>query len=631
MCGIAGYLGAFEPGLLLRMNRAQGHRGPDGSGEHVDGRAGLAHVRLSILDLSEAARQPMTSADGRVIVSYNGEIYNYRELRADLEREGAVFRGTGDTEVLVELLARHGAAAFARLDGIFAVAAWFPNERRLLLARDPAGVKPLYWAATPAGPAFASELKALREVPGVDWTPDPAAIRCYLSLLYAPGEMTPVRGVRKVLPGQILEWNDSAGLTSSSYVAPHYAQEVQPFSQRQAAEAVRHYLNQAVRRQLVSDVPLGGFLSGGLDSSAVAHYAVRTLGDASRYPCFTLGPLAAAAGEGFVDDHPYAVSVAAQLGVPLHVAPFSESALEHLDTVVRQLDEPTADLAAFTTYAICQEARARGVKVLLSGAGGDDLFTGYRRHRALESERWWGWWPRPLRALLRTSFARLAPTSAFGRRYSKLFRYADRSPDERIAGYFQWLHDDLLAPVLAPAFRADPGRRPADALIASLDGLPRSASRLNRMLHLDRSHFLADHNLNYTDKMAMACGVEVRVPFLDRDLVAFSERLPDRLKQRGGEGKYALREAMRSVLPDSILDRPKTGFGYPLRGLTHGTFGRRLREMAADGRLEASGVFDREGVLRLLDADARGEVDAAYPLLGVLFVESWFRQFGRAR
>ncbi len=631
MCGIAGYLGAFEPGLLLRMNRAQGHRGPDGSGEHVDGRAGLAHVRLSILDLSEAARQPMTSADGRVIVSYNGEIYNYRELRTALEREGAVFRGTGDTEVLVELLARHGAAAFARLDGIFAVAAWFPNERRLLLARDPAGVKPLYWAATPAGPAFASELKALREVPGVDWTPDPAAIRCYLSLLYAPGEMTPVRGVRKVLPGQILEWSAGAGPTSSSYVAPHYAQEVQPFSQRQAAEAVRHYLNQAVRRQLVSDVPLGGFLSGGLDSSAVAHYAVRTLGDASRYPCFTLGPLAAAAGEGFVDDHPYAVSVAAQLGVPLHVAPFSESALEHLDTVVRQLDEPTADLAAFTTYAICQEARARGVKVLLSGAGGDDLFTGYRRHRALESERWWGWWPRPVRALLRTSFARLAPTSAFGRRYSKLFRYADRSPDERIAGYFQWLHDDLLAPALAPAFRAEPGRRPADALIASLDGLPRSASRLNRMLHLDRSHFLADHNLNYTDKMAMACGVEVRVPFLDRDLVAFSERLPDRLKQRGGEGKYALREAMRSVLPDSILDRPKTGFGYPLRGLTHGTFGRRLREMAADGRLEASGVFDREGVLRLLDADARGEVDAAYPLLGVLFVESWFRQFGRAR
>jgi len=631
MCGIAGYLGAFEPGLLLRMNRAQGHRGPDGSGERVSGPAGLAHVRLSILDLSEAARQPMTSADGRVVVSYNGEIYNYRELRAALEREGAVFRGTGDTEVLVELLARHGAAAFARLNGIFAVAAWFPAERKLLLARDSEGVKPLYWTATPAGPAFASELKALREVPGVDWTPDPAAVRCYLSLLYAPGEMTPVRGIRKVLPGQILEWNDATGPVASSFAPPHYSQEIQPYSQRQAAEAVRHYLAQAVRRQLVSDVPLGGFLSGGLDSSAVAHYAVRALGDASRYPCFTLGPLAAAAGEGFVDDHPYAASVAAQFGVPLHVAPFSESALEHLDSVVRQLDEPTADLAAFTTYAICHEARARGVKVLLSGAGGDDLFTGYRRHRALESERWWGWWPRPVRALLRTSFARLSPNSAFGRRYSKLFRYADRSPDERIAGYFQWLHDDLLFPALAPAFRAEPGRRPADALIASLAGLPRSASRLNRMLHLDRSHFLADHNLNYTDKMAMACGVEVRVPFLDRDLVAFSERLPDRLKQRGGEGKYALREAMRSVLPDSILDRPKTGFGYPLRGLMRGTFGRRLRDIAADGRLEASGVFDREGVLRLLEADARGEVDAAYPLLGVLFVESWFRQFGLTR
>ena len=631
MCGIAGFLGGFDPGLLARMNRAQGHRGPDGSGERVSGPAGLAHVRLSILDLTTAAAQPMASSDGRVIVSFNGEIYNFRELRRGLERDGAVFRGTGDTEVLAELLSRQGAAAFSRLNGIFAVAAWFPAERRLLLARDAAGVKPLYWAATSAGPVFASELKALREVPGVDWTPDPDAVRCYLSLLYAPGEMTPVRGVRKVLPGQVLEWKDSAGPARSSFCPPHYSREVRPFSVAQATEAVRHHLAQAVRRQLVSDVPLGGFLSGGLDSSAVAHYALQELGDPSRYPCFTLGPLAGASAEGFVDDHPYAEAVAAHFGVPLHLARLLRDEVDDLDGVVRQLDEPTADLAAFTTRAVCREASARGVKVLLSGAAGDDLFAGYRRHQALESERWWGWWPRPLRAALRRLSARLDPSSARGRRFSKLFRYADAPPDERIAGYFLWLHDDVLAPALSPAFRVTPGRRPADALLASLSGLPRGVSRLNRMLHLDRSHFLADHNLNYTDKMGMESGVEVRVPFLDPDLVALSESLPDGLKQRGAEGKFVLRQAMRGVLPDSVLDRPKTGFGLPLRGSWKDGFAARLRAAASDGSLDASGIFDREGVLRLLEADARGEVDAAYPLLGVLFVESWFRQFGSSR
>ncbi|MGA0134415.1 MAG: asparagine synthase (glutamine-hydrolyzing) [Opitutales bacterium] len=630
MCGIAGYLGAFEPDLLARMNRAQGHRGPDGSGERVDGAAGLAHVRLSILDLSGAAAQPMASSDGRVLVSFNGEIYNFRELRRALELAGSVFRGSGDTEVLAELLAREGVAALSRLNGIFALAAWFPAERRFVLARDAAGVKPLYWASTPAGPVFASEIKALREVPGVDWSPDADAVRCYMSLLYAPGELTPVRGVRKVLPGQALEWRDGAGPSRLAF-APRRGTPAQSVaSARQVAEEARHYLGQAVSRQLVADVEVGGFLSGGVDSTAVAHYAVRALGDPARYPCFTLAPLQGVGGEeGFVDDHPYAVQAATALGVPLHVAPFAAEAVEDLDFVVRQLDEPTADLAPFTTHAICRAARARGIKVLLSGAGGDDLFSGYRRHRALDSERWWGWWPRPLRGALRTFSGRLDPASVTGRRLSKLFRYADASADERLAGYFLWTHDDVLAPALSPAVRG--ARRPVEALLASLAALPASATPLGRMLHLEKAHFLADHNLNYTDKMAMACGVEVRVPFLDPDLVAFSERLPDRFKQRGSEGKYALRLALRGVLPDAVLDRPKTGFGFPLRGLMRGPYAARLRAAAADGRLDAAGIFDREGVLRLLEADVRGEVDAAFPLLAVLFLESWFRQHGPLR
>jgi len=630
MCGIAGYVGRFEPGLLGRLNRAQGHRGPDGSGEWHHADVGLAHVRLAILDLSPNGAQPMADATGKAIVSFNGEIYNYRELRVGLEREGVVFRGDSDTEVLANLLAREGRACLPRLNGIFAFAAWFPGERKLLLARDAAGVKPLYWTTTPHGRLFASELKAFRGVDGIDWSLDPGAVAAYLTLLYAPGDLTPAKGIRKLTPGSYLEWGADGSGRGGSFVAPHYSAEVQPFTDRQAAEACRHYLGQAVRRQLVSDVPLGGFLSGGVDSSALAHFACAGLGDAKRYPCFTVGSadLAGMESEGFTVDHPYAELMARRLGAPLHDAVLRASALADLDGMVWTLDEPTADIAAFTAHAVCREARDHGVKVLLSGSGGDDLFSGYRRHAALRFERYWDWAPRPARALLRRSVSGLKAGSPLGRRLGKLFRYADAEPAERLASYFLWIGQETLALALSPSLRESLGiYRPVELLLRSLEGLPAGVSRLNQMLHLDRAHFLADHNLNYTDKMAMACGVEVRLPFLDPDLVAFSERLADGRKIRGTEGKQVLRRALAGVLPDEILTRPKAGFGLPLRQLLHGAYGERLRELARSGRLDATGLFSGEGAVALLEADRRGEVDATYPLLAILCLESWVRQF----
>ncbi len=630
MCGIAGYIGRFEPGILATMNRVQGHRGPDGSGEWHDAEAGLAHVRLAILDLSPAGAQPMADATGRVIVSFNGEIYNYRELRAELERAGVAFRGNSDTEVLANLLAREGRACLPRLNGIFAFAAWFPREHRLLLARDAAGVKPLYWATTSQGRVFASELKAFRDLPGIDWSLDYAAVTSYLTLLYAPGELTPAKGVSKLPPGTYLEWTAGGEMTNGSFLRPRYSEEIQPFTDQQAAEACRHYLGQAVRRQLVSDVPLGGFLSGGVDSSALAYFASAALGDPKRYPCFTISPgdLKGLSAEGFAEDYPYAVQMAQRLRVPLHAAALREVALADLDELVWALDEPTADVAAFNAHAVCREAREHGVKVLLSGAGGDDLFTGYRRHQALSLEDYWGWAPRPARKLLRRMSMGLNAHSPLGRRVSKLFRYADAEPTERLAGYFLWIAPDTLAPALSPALRESiDAERPVEQLVRSLDELPAGVSRLNQMLHLDRAHFLADHNLNYTDKMAMACGIEVRVPFLDPDLAAFSERLSDDQKIRGGEAKYVLRQALRGHLPQEILSRPKAGFGLPLRKLLHGVYGERLRELARSGRLDATGLFSGDGVIALLEADRRGEIDAAYPLLAVLCLESWVRQF----
>ena len=402
---------------------------------------------------------------------------------------------------------------------------------------------------------------------------------------------------------------------------------MQAFPRATAVEACRHYVAQAVRRQLVADVPLGGFLSGGVDSTTIAHHAVPHLARGADYPCFSLDPRGGEA-EGFAADLPYARLVSTRLGVPLHVVGLAEESLDELDELVRSLDEPTPDPAAFATRAICAAARDRGVKVLLSGAGGDDIFSGYRRHQALASERYWGWMPPPWREALVDLSAQLPRDNPAGRRLAKLFGHASAPPAERLASYFLWLDDSVLAPALAPGFREELRRfRSVDTMLDALAALPTGVSRLNQMLHLDRSFFLADHNLNYTDKMAMACGVEVRVPFLDPDLVAFTERLPDDLKQRGRSGKYLLRAAMRGVIPAEVLDRPKTGFGFPLRRLLHGSYGRRLRRLAAEGRLDATGVFQGSGVIALLDADARGEVDAAYPLMGVLCVESWLRQF----
>lgn len=632
MCGIAGYFGDFAPSLLAEMGAAIAHRGPDGQGAWAEGRVGLAHARLAIIDLSPAGAQPMASADRRVVVTFNGEIYNFRELRNRLTGEGVAFRGASDTEVLVELLARFGEKCLPWLNGIFAFAAWFPAERRLILVRDAAGVKPLYWTRTAAGFAFASEIKALRPVPGIDWSADPIAIAAYLTLLYAPADLTPAQGVRKLQPGEIMEWKDGAAPVIRRFAARPNEQAPHDLSTTDAVAACRSYLHQAVRRQLVSDVPIGGFLSGGVDSTALAALAVEALGRGDRYPCFTVASSAESlrGKEGIADDFPYAQRAAHRLGIPLYAISQESAAIQDVDRLVWMLDEPTPDPAAFMTYAISQQARARGVKVLLSGAGGDDLFSGYRRHQALRSERFWGWWPKPLRAGLRRLIAHNSQADPLSRRISKLFAHADAEPDERLASYFLWLGHEAMLPMLGPEFRAALGRhRATDLLTGSMARLPEGVTRLSRMLHLDRSFFLASHNLNYKDKMGMACGVEIRVPLLDPDLSSFAERLTDDQRIRGGETKYLFRRALRGLVPAEVLDRPKAGFGLPLRGFFHEVYGPQLRRLAAEGRLDGTGVFTGAGVIALLEADRRGEIDATYPLLGVLCIESWLRQFAQ--
>jgi asparagine synthase (glutamine-hydrolysing) len=632
MCGIGGCWGGFEDDLVDRMNAVMAHRGPDDGGVFVDRGRGLAlgHRRLSILDLSERGHQPMATPDGRLVIVYNGEIYNFRELRAELVRAGATFRSDTDTEVLLHLYRRHGPDFLGRLNGIFAFALYDADADHLLLARDGLGVKPLYIAETPVGFAFASELKALTQTRHVDRAIDPEGILFHLGFLYSPGETTAMRGVRKVDPGTALIVRDGRVARRWRFYelpvgTPERALDLGP---EDAAARVRDAVARAVRRQMVADVPVGAFLSGGLDSSAIVAFAAKEAAP-RRLQCFTIRAAGDAAAEGIADDLPYARRVAAHLGVDLHVVDAPASMTSRIEGAIWHLDEPQGDPAVINAWLIAELARAHGIPVLLSGAGGDDLFSGYRRHIALQAEAAWAWLPRPARRAL-AGVARRLPTGAPRlRQAAKALRHADASPHDRLASAFLWpdaaMLDALPGPLLRPIATRD---RLLAPLREALDALPANTPPLEAMLHLEQRFFLVDHNLNYTDKVGMATGVEVRVPLLDLDLVDLASRIPTRYKVRGRTAKWIFKKAMEPILPPDVIWRPKTGFGVPLRRwLTEGALPEPLGDALSPAAIRARGLFDPQAVERLLAATRAGRADGAYPLYEIATIELWCRQF----
>ncbi|HKQ30217.1 MAG TPA: asparagine synthase (glutamine-hydrolyzing) [Burkholderiales bacterium] len=629
MCGIAGFAGKFPPTLLDRMAELLAHRGPDDAGTLYlsEPDIGLAHRRLSIIDLSPAGHQPMWDATRTVAIVFNGEIYNYRELRAELVASGYAFHGASDTEVLLNLYLRDGDNMLARLNGIFAFAIWDRRDCSLFLARDGLGVKPLYYAEPSGGFLFASELKALLAEPSVPRDLDSMAVQAYLTYLWCPAPHTLLRAVKKLEPGYALRVQGGRIVRQWRYYDLPYAASIEPLSERDAVGAVRATLKTAVARQMVADVPVGAFLSGGLDSSAVA--AMAREHTAGRLQCFTIGLQGAADGwEGMADDLPYAQRVAKHLGVDLHVVHVGPEMADRLSEMIYHLDEPQADPAPLNVLFISELARRMDIKVLLSGAGGDDLFTGYRRHYALSQERFLTWLPRLVRRGLSVVADALPPTFPLARRASRALRYLDLPPNERIASYFYWSTPQTVSALIGPALRESlAASSPAASLLASLANLPSSTPMLNRMLYLEAKHFLADHNLNYTDKMSMAAGVEVRVPLLDPDLVSLAARLPLTFKQRGRAGKWILKRAMEGVLPHDVIYRPKTGFGAPLRRWLRHELQPVVEETLSAASLTRRGLFEPAVVRSLVDADRAGRVDAAYTIFAMICIELWCRTF----
>ena len=629
MCGIIGISGLVNDIELQKGVDLLSHRGPDDSGIFIDKEfgIGLGHTRLSIQDLSSAGHQPMADTTGNIVLVFNGEIYNFNELRVELEGKGYSFYGNSDTEVLLNLYIDLGKEMFTRLNGIFAFAIWDKRNESVLIARDELGVKPLYYSKMQTGSvAFASEIKALLKLLPCNSGLDADSINRYLAFLWCPGSGTPLKSIEKLLPGEAIVIKDGSIVDRWSwYKLPIFNNPKKNINKEQAISGIAKYLRRAVHRQMVSDVPVGAFLSGGLDSSAIVSFAKEK---DPNIRCFTIETLGDQ-DKGIIDDLPYAKKVAKHLNVSLDVVTIdSHRMASDLESMVIQLDEPLADPAALNVLYISKLAREQGIKVLLSGAGGDDLFTGYRRHYALQLERYWSWIPKGARIKLESFTKNINVNSSIQRRIAKMFSGAGSDSTNRLINYFRWSSDTVLQSLYSPEFRQELAESNANQVMQDfLEPIIADTPSLDQMLALEQRFFLADHNLIYTDKMSMAVGVEVRTPFLDLDLVEFSAKIPNRLKQKGSIGKWVFKKAMEPYLPKDIIYRPKTGFGAPLRTWIKNDLREMLKDLLSSDSINKRGLFSAKAVQQLIVDNDNGKIDASYTLFSLLCIEIWCRAY----
>lgn len=584
----------------------------------------MVHTRLSIIDVSSGGAQPMHSCDGRYVIVYNGEIYNYKDLRQELASEGCVFRGNSDTEVLLEGYARWGEGVLPRLNGIFAFAILDLTERKLLIARDPLGVKPLYYSEGPYGFCFSSEIKALLDLAPVDRTIDDLAVRRYLTFLWCPGERTPLKAVRKLDPGAAIIVADGATKRSWTFHRPPTYAPNGNLTVEQLASGLRSTLTASVERQLMSDVPVGALLSGGVDSSALVA-AARARGQ--KLTCFTVrndGP-----GEAEMkEDIEYARVVARDFDVPLVEVPVTANDLiDNLPRMIEYAEEPLADPAALCLYFLSREARKCGIKVLLSGSGCDDIFTGYRRHQAANLNRYWDFIPLAARAGIARfahSFGNLGPGM---RRMGKLLSDIADTSDRRLMKLFVWTPESLSRKLLNPArFGKYDWSEVWDDFASELATVA-DLNDVEKCLQLDRRFFLSDHNLTYMDKLGMAAGVEIRVPLLDLELIKFASTIPTEIKQRGLAQKWLFKKSQRGLLPDTVLDRPKRGFGVPLRGWMKSEMMPLRTTLLSPETIKKRGLFDPAHAQQLIKSTDAGHYDGSYTLLSMMCIELWCRRF----
>ncbi len=638
MCGIAGVVNWGDINSLRRMADVQSHRGPDDSGiwtTHTRNSEwiGLASRRLSILDLSVAGHMPMTTSDGRFTIVYNGECYNYSELRRDLESKAYVFRSNSDTEALLYAYQEYGHNCVRGLNGMFAFAVWDKEREELFLARDHFGIKPLYYSFQNGRFCFASEMKSLFALPDMEVKFNYEAIHQYLSMLWVPDPLTVCEGIYKIPAGHHAIWK--AGKLSiqkywdltfpSAGEFPHHTEET-------LCHEVKERFCRSVRSQLMSDVPVGAFLSAGLDSSGIV--AAMAKYTQSPVRTFTIGfPPDYTRGEVMMDDIAVARRTAEIYGCRHTEIIVRPDVLDLLPRLIYHMDEPTADPQIIMSYLVCREA-SKQVTVLLSGLGGDEVFAGYRKHRAHQLAQYYQRLPLALRRNLIEPAFRVLPTmqgtraKGYVRLAKKMIRSGSLPPHERFLRDSLYLDSAQLQVLCTDEFSSRvAGHDPFAAHRRHFDQVSH-ADFLNQMLYLDTKTFMVSLNLNVADKTSMASSVETRVPFLDRDLVQWvASNVPPGFKLHGGTTKYIYRRALADMLPPEVLRQKKAGFTAPIDVWLANDLKDLLKDVLSPDRLKRHGIFDPNAVLNMLKEQSTGIRDWTYPIWQVLTLELWMDTF----
>ncbi len=606
------------------------HRGPDGSGEEffVNDGVFLGHTRLSIQDLSSAGAQPMKSSDQKLVITFNGEIYNFPNLKTKLKSLGYIFSSHTDTEVIINLYNEYGLECFSMLDGIFALAIYDIDKNILVIARDGLGIKPLYYYNDEESFVFSSEIKALESLLNKSkLSLDKSNINRYLTFQWCPGDGTPFAEIKKHDPGVItVISNGQITSKNSFYRLPIFFPKNKNTNIKvnDVTKALDTNIRTAVHDQMISDAPVGAFLSGGLDSSSVVAYAREV---DPNITCFTIDAQNSS-NDGMADDLPYAKAAAKFLKVPIEVLKIdSDSLIKNLEKMVWMLDEPLGDPAPLNVLYISELAKDNGIKVLLSGTGGDDIFTGYRRHQAITFDKKLQMFPKCILSRMELITGKLDKRVTLFRRLAKLFNGSALFGDARIINYFKWIDQHTLSNLYTDDFRQeivdDLAEQP---MLDFLKDSYSDSSDLDKMLALEQRYFTTDHNLAYTDKMSMAMGVEVRVPLLAKNLVQFAATIPDYMKQNGRDGKWIFKKTMEAYLPKEIIYRPKTGFGAPLRDWLKNELHDYLEDLLGYSSLNARGLFDPERVRSLIINNNKGKIDASYTIFSLMCIEIWCRQ-----
>jgi asparagine synthase (glutamine-hydrolysing) len=623
VCGICGLVALngqpVDPALLQEMNDTLLHRGPDSGGTHVDGAVGIAARRLSIIDL-ETGDQPLSNEDGTVTVVQNGEIYNYRELREELRAKGHTFRTKGDTEVLAHLYEERGPAFAEDLRGMFAVAVWDAKRRRLVLARDRFGIKPLYYRLTQSSLSFASELKALLRQPDFSREIDPDAVDAFLAFSFVPAPYSIFREVRKLPPGSVLVWDADGGsdVQVERYARPRPApaSEIRSGSEAELAEELRERLRDSVRAHLIADVPVGVLLSGGVDSCTLAALASEV---AAPVRTFTIG-----FDERGFDERSLARLIAERYGTDHHELLLRPDAVQLLPALAATFDEPFADSSAIPTYLVSELAR-RHVKVALSGEGGDEFFGGYNYYAGHGLARRLA----PLAALARPFVERL-PTStgkpsSFDWKAKRFVRSASLSTLERHYAWKSVFTPEERRGLVQPDQR--PAHSPLDLLREQYTVTEDAADELARVMGIDLGLFMVDDMLVKTDRASMAHSLEARVPLLDPVVAELALALPTRMKVRGLSKKRLLRRAAEPLLPREILEGEKRGFVPPIGAWLAGELQPMTREALSPSNVRRQGFFQPEAVTGLLDEHAAGRADNSRKIWALLTFSLWFDRY----